>query len=311
MLVSFLLRCTQLPGDLDVLPQQPSPSIPSAPVITVVAGDGSATISWADVSGANTYNLYYTKGASVDKTTGIRVANANSGQTLTGLKLGNQYAFALSAVNKGGESELSATQTIRLGLVWTAANSGLTNLVVQALAVNGGDLLAGTGGGIFLSADSGQTWSPTNTGLTSLDVKSLAANNGNIFAGTGGGVFVSTNNGQSWNIANSGLGKDTAWSLAVSGGNVLAGTREGGLFLSANNGASWTLEDSSLWVWCFSSTIGTVFAACVNGVFLSTNSGTSWSNSDTLAMPCPWPPAEVMSGLELWTTTPTTPQTMA
>jgi len=41
---------------------------------------------------------------------------------------------------------------------WTAANSGLTNLSVNCLAVMGHDVFAGTDGGVLLSVDAGAHW---------------------------------------------------------------------------------------------------------------------------------------------------------
>ena len=46
--------------------------------------------------------------------------------------------------------------------------------------------------GAFRATDNGDTWSPINTGLTNTIVRAFAINsNGDIFAGTGGGVFRS------------------------------------------------------------------------------------------------------------------------
>src|SRR5204863_4201783 len=63
---------------------------------------------------------------------------------------------------------------------WAAANSGLTNLVIQSLAINAttpATLYAGTlGGGIFISTDAAGGWTAMNSGITNpaLRVDALA-----------------------------------------------------------------------------------------------------------------------------------------
>ncbi|MFZ1081089.1 MAG: T9SS type A sorting domain-containing protein [Candidatus Kryptoniota bacterium] len=210
------------------------------------------------------------------------------------------------------------------GSSWATANSGLTNLQVPALTVSGTNLFAGTsspglaipviasyspysnnyfdgssGGGVFLSTDSGASWSAVNTGLTNTAVSAFAvspngAGDTNIFAGTyGGGVFLSTNNGTKWTQVSKGLTNTYVLCLAVSpngagGTNLFAGTT-GGVFLSTNNGISWTAVDSGLGnpgVYALAVSPngagGTnVFAGTGAGFFLSTNNGTNWTQVST------------------------------
>lgn len=54
---------------------------------------------------------------------------------------------------------------------------------IDALAVNGSYLFAGTGDGVFRSADNGANWTAANQGLANSDVQSLAFNGGYLFAG--------------------------------------------------------------------------------------------------------------------------------
>jgi hypothetical protein len=80
---------------------------PGAPVLSsAVAGDGSVTVTWSAVTGAASYNLYYAAAATVDKN-GTKLAGAVSPKVVAALTNGTQYAFAVSAVNGGGESDLS------------------------------------------------------------------------------------------------------------------------------------------------------------------------------------------------------------
>lgn len=89
-------------------PQVPAPSAPGTPV--AVAGDGQAAITWPAVAGAASYNLYYAAGATVSKSD-TKVTGVTSPRTVSTLINATQYAFAVSAVNAGGESPLSAIAT--------------------------------------------------------------------------------------------------------------------------------------------------------------------------------------------------------
>jgi hypothetical protein len=104
--------------------------------------------------------------------------------------------------------------------------AGPTGGFVTSLAVSGANLFAGTsGGGVFLSTNSGTNWTAVNTGLTDTLVKSLALSGTNLFAGTEGGrVFLSTDNGTQWTAVDTGLASFAVNVLAVSGGNLFAGT---------------------------------------------------------------------------------------
>ena len=114
----------------------------------------------------------------------------------------------------------------------------MTNSAVDALAVSGTKLFAGTRGGVFLSTNNGTSWTPVNSGLPEYTtVNALVVSGTNLFAGTqGAGVFLSTNSGTSWIAVNSGLPTPgvqpttSVWSLAVSGTYLFAGTQGSGLW---------------------------------------------------------------------------------
>jgi len=174
------------------------------------------------------------------------------------------------------------------GADWVSVDSGLTNLYIQALLINGSDIFAGTCYGLFLSTNNGANWTSINNGLTNANVKTLTLSGTNIFAGTDGGVFLSTNNGADWFAVNSGLTNLNIQTLMVNGTNIFAGTTVGGVFLSVNNGTSWTQIDNGLpydtinsGYYCISSLAVSdtnIFAGTkVKGMFLSTNNGASWA----------------------------------
>src|SRR5690606_32018711 len=62
-------------------------------------------------------------------------------------------------------------------------------------AATGQALFAATSAGVFYSTDAGATWTAFNTGLSVVDVRALALTGGNLLAGTwGDGVFVYDDN---------------------------------------------------------------------------------------------------------------------
>lgn len=166
---------------------------------------------------------------------------------------------------------------------WTATTLS-TDAKVQALAVNGTTLLAGTSSGVWSTTDNGTTWTQVNTGLTTLDVRALAVGGTTIYAGTnGGGVFRSTD-GTNWTALNTGLGHGTVYSLATNGTDVYAGTYGGGVYRLS--GTTWTEVNTGL------STSAQVYSLLINGndvyaggllsftdfhrIYRSTDKGANW-----------------------------------
>jgi photosystem II stability/assembly factor-like uncharacterized protein len=94
---------------------------------------------------------------------------------------------------------------------WVSANAGLLSLDVKALLVSAsGVVYAGTAGGLFASADGGDSWSPKGTGLPSgADgaVPALAADPSaasTLYAGTANGLFKSIDAGETWSKLDTG-----------------------------------------------------------------------------------------------------------
>jgi hypothetical protein len=85
------------------------------------------------------------------------------------------------------------------GTTWTAAGTGLGNLVVRALSVdpsNANNVFAGTAAGIYITTNGGTTWS--FSGLGSSAINDLSVKYGTpktVFATTGSGLFVTTTGG--------------------------------------------------------------------------------------------------------------------
>jgi len=94
----------------------PTPSPPPAPKNVVPnPGHGAITISWDNVTGVTSYNIYYDSATPVTKSTADNVIGATSPKVINGLINGTTYYFAVTSVNANGESvfsgEVSATPT--------------------------------------------------------------------------------------------------------------------------------------------------------------------------------------------------------
>jgi fibronectin type 3 domain-containing protein len=99
----------------DEVTATPVPDLPPAPTpptgVLGAVGAGAATITWTNVAGATSYNIYYSTAPGVDNT-GTKVAGAISGGSVSGLIRGMPYYFRVTAENAGGESGVSSEVTV-------------------------------------------------------------------------------------------------------------------------------------------------------------------------------------------------------
>jgi len=116
------------------------------------------------------------------------------------------------------------------------------------MVVEGNNIYAGTGGGVFFSADFGTNWSPINNGLSSLTIMGLTTSQTKIFAGAFpsasdsiGGIFLYQSSNATWKAVNNGLTDHRVNAVASSGTYVFAGTNTG-LYISSNEGMSWSYD---------------------------------------------------------------------
>ncbi|WP_298009404.1 MULTISPECIES: hypothetical protein [Anaerolinea] len=152
------------------------------------------------------------------------------------------------------------------GVHWFPARDGLTNLMINSLAVDAlhpSTLYAGTyRSGVFKSTDGGLTWAPVNNGIAAgAIVYTLAVdpeNSSRVYAGTRiykdealppwkGILYKSEDGGNSWRAVLENVGgsdqQDWVYSIALLPRDpniLLAATHEHGAYLSRDYGRTWS-----------------------------------------------------------------------
>lgn len=149
---------------------------PAAPgAVTLAAANTRLTPSWAAVTGATSYNVYYRTLAGLTTANSTKVANATSGAAITGLTNGTPYYVAVTAVNAVGESalssEVSATPAVAppTGVAVTAGNTQATVSWSAAPGATSYNVYYGTVAGVTTANQTkliGATSGVALTGLT-------------------------------------------------------------------------------------------------------------------------------------------------
>lgn len=96
--------------EVSATPGQP-PSPPTG--VSAAPGNKRVTISWASVSGATSYNLYWSTVPGVTKQTGTKIPGVISPYAHTGRTNGTTYYYVVTAVNSYGESDGSTQVSAR------------------------------------------------------------------------------------------------------------------------------------------------------------------------------------------------------
>lgn len=184
-------------------------------------------------------------------------------------------------------------------LAWTTANTGLSNLYINTLAISDNDtVFAGTNGGMFSTVDSGATWKIVNSVPSDTAIYAITTDeNGSIFTsyyntdGTSE-IVKSDDDGANWTVVYSGL-KDGLNALTIDEeGNLYAGGT--GIFKGSSDGkAVWGAINNGLVTdpYAYAGTppsmivlsiatdsSGNIYAGTEGGLFKSTDKGSNWVN---------------------------------
>lgn len=164
---------------------------------------------------------------------------------------------------------------------WTASSAGIpSGAVVQSLHSSGTNIYAGTGEGVYVSTDLGNSWTQILSG--SGTVNSLTICNQVLFAGTGSqGIYFTSNGGVNWSNT---FVQSSVPSMNCSGNFVYAVIAGDKVFRSSTSGAIWEAFSPTGNVKSVAANGKYVFAGFQNytiggngGVHYTTDAGLNWS----------------------------------
>jgi fibronectin type 3 domain-containing protein len=163
-----------------------SPTVPGAPAqLTATSGNGQVSLSWSAVSGATSYNVYYSTTSGVTPGSGTKVSGLTvTSYSVTGLTNGTTYYFVVTAVNAAGESPASsqasapADETLPVAPQSLVATAGNAQVALSWAASS-----TATSYNLYYSTTTGVT--PANgtkvSGLTSTSYTETSLTNGTTY----------------------------------------------------------------------------------------------------------------------------------
>jgi len=98
-------------------------------------------------------------------------------------------------------------QSVDSGKSWKPFGRHLPNDSIRSILATSGDLLVGTGRGIYRNSEA-RRWKSSNEGLTELSIQVLIdSGKGQMYVGTSSGAFRSDDNGRHWVNISEGFGR--------------------------------------------------------------------------------------------------------
>jgi hypothetical protein len=209
------------------------------------AGLSNETIMALTVFGTDLYAGTWSHGVFRSTDQGIGWTAVNEGlQNMSSSSSIFQYVRPVCFVWKGtklftGTYSEGVFYTDNYGKSWTNVCTGLRELSIGTLIMNGNNLFAGVtsffgtpilinppSGRVYLFDDSGSIWIDPNMNFR-YHINAFAVSGTKLFAGTENGVFLTTDNGAKWSAVNTGLTDTLVYALSVSGTYLIAGTQTG------------------------------------------------------------------------------------
>ncbi|HEY4745192.1 MAG TPA: fibronectin type III domain-containing protein, partial [Desulfuromonadaceae bacterium] len=120
----------------------PGPGVPAAPTgVTATGSTNEVTVSWAAVTGATSYNLYWSLTTGVTTATGTKIAGVTSPFSHELLAANTTYFYIVTAANSAGESlpssQVSATTSALDGVALYASNCAGCHGALASSSVHG------------------------------------------------------------------------------------------------------------------------------------------------------------------------------
>ena len=141
---SVTLTVTDGKGGLDTMTLSLVAGIVTPPTgVTATAGNTQVTVSWIAVTGATSYNLYWSTTPGVTIATGTQIAGVTSPYVHTGLTNGTPYYYIVTSVNTAGESVESTEVSASPSCLGATVNS-----TADTNDVNNGDGICADAGGL-------------------------------------------------------------------------------------------------------------------------------------------------------------------
>lgn len=146
-----------------------APARPTA--LNAVGGNGQVTLSWASVSDATSYNIYYSSVSGVTTSNGTKVSAATNNHLQAGLATGSTYYFIVTAVNSVGESAASGQASATTA---STPQASAVPAAPAAVTATGGTKQVTLSWGAVNSATSYNVYYATTSGVTTLNGTKLA-----------------------------------------------------------------------------------------------------------------------------------------
>lgn len=152
---------------------KPAPTVPAAPTgVTATGGTKQVSVSWSAVTGATTYNLYWSKTTGVTVANGTKISGVTSPAVHTGLADATTYFYIVTAQNSAGESAPS----VQVAATTLAANSPPPTIPAAPTGVTalGGDNQVTLTWSAVTGATSYNVYRSTSAGVTTTNGTRLA-----------------------------------------------------------------------------------------------------------------------------------------
>lgn len=182
-------------------------SSPLAAPSNVIAtpGSGQVSLSWDTVSGATSYNAYFSTATGVTRATGTKVTGTSSASlVVTGLINGTTYYFVVTAVSANGESVESGQVISTPSIIATA-----TSLATTSTSVPFGTSItltatvspsSATGAVTFYDGSASLGSATISSGTATLATSSLTMGSHTLTAAYGGSTTYSSSTSNSVNV---------------------------------------------------------------------------------------------------------------